>query len=155
MTALHPLFLKLSGRRVVIVGGGKVAAAKLMQLAGTGADLFVVAPEFHPEIVASGVGMRVARRPFVPSDLDGAWLVVAELHRAPTARVDPTSVTPAGACNGILRTRALARSSRSPASAVGPGSQQRRYLGEQRSSWATSGLPIARQPLPRCRPNCE
>jgi uroporphyrin-III C-methyltransferase/precorrin-2 dehydrogenase/sirohydrochlorin ferrochelatase len=82
--ALHPLFLKLTGRRVVLVGGGKVAAAKLKLLAGTGAELFVVAPELHPEIVASGV--LVARRPFVPSDLDGAWLVVAaatpEVNRA-------------------------------------------------------------------------
>jgi uroporphyrin-III C-methyltransferase / precorrin-2 dehydrogenase / sirohydrochlorin ferrochelatase len=81
---LAPLFLKLAGRRVVVVGGGSMAATKLSALADTGADLLVVAPEVRPEIVASGV--RVVRRSFVPTDLDGAWLVVAaappEVNRA-------------------------------------------------------------------------
>lgn len=73
--ALAPLFLKLSGRRVLIVGGGSVAADKLAQLAPTGADLVVVAPWVRREITACGV--HVCRRPFVPADLDGTWLVVA------------------------------------------------------------------------------
>ena len=82
--ALHPQFLKLAGRRVLVVGGGPVAAAKLAQLAGTGADLLVVAPEVRPEI--EGSGARIERRPFRPADLDGAWLAVAaappEVNRA-------------------------------------------------------------------------
>jgi uroporphyrin-III C-methyltransferase / precorrin-2 dehydrogenase / sirohydrochlorin ferrochelatase len=81
---LAPLFLKLAGRRVVVVGGGPVAAAKVAALAGTGADLVVVAPEVRPEIAALGV--QVQRRAFRPSDLDGAWLAVAaappEVNRA-------------------------------------------------------------------------
>jgi uroporphyrin-III C-methyltransferase/precorrin-2 dehydrogenase/sirohydrochlorin ferrochelatase len=72
---LHPQFLKLAGRRVVVVGAGPVAAAKLAQLAGTGADLVVIAPEVRPEIEVSGV--RVERRPFRPEDLEGAWFAVA------------------------------------------------------------------------------
>ena len=35
----------------------------------------VVAPEIHPEIVASGVA--VERRRFVATDLDGVWLAIA------------------------------------------------------------------------------
>jgi len=89
-TALHPQFLKLSGRRVVVVGAGPVAAAKLAQLAGTGADLVVVAPEVRPEIEASGV--RVERRPFRPEDLEGAWFAVAaappEVNRAVAAEAE-------------------------------------------------------------------
>lgn len=75
MADLLPLFLNLRGRRVVLVGAGPVAASKLTQLTTAGADVVVVAPEVHPSIVSSGV--TVVRREFTPTDLDGAWLVVA------------------------------------------------------------------------------
>lgn len=75
MSDLLPLFVKLQGRRVVLVGGGPVAAAKLVQLLAAGADVVVIAPLVHPDIVASGVA--VERREFRPADLDGAWFVVA------------------------------------------------------------------------------
>lgn len=75
MRALLPLFVDLTGRRVLLVGGGPVAAGKLQQLRAAGADVFVVAPGLHDDIVASGCAC--ARREFAPSDLEGAWLVVA------------------------------------------------------------------------------
>ena len=75
MTELLPLFLNLTGRRVLLVGGGPVAASKLGALLTAGADVRVVAPDVRQEIVDAGV--TIDRRPFVESDLDGAWLVVA------------------------------------------------------------------------------
>jgi siroheme synthase-like protein len=75
MTELLPLFLTLTGRRVLLVGGGPVAAAKLRQLLAVGADVQVVAPRVDAAIERAGVA--IARRPFEPADLDGAWLVVA------------------------------------------------------------------------------
>lgn len=75
MSELLPIFLKLEGRKVVVVGGGKVAEAKLDALWATGARLTVVAPEVRPGMVREGV--TVVRRPFEPGDLDGAWLAVA------------------------------------------------------------------------------
>jgi uroporphyrin-III C-methyltransferase/precorrin-2 dehydrogenase/sirohydrochlorin ferrochelatase len=75
MSELLPLFLKLSGRRVLLVGGGRVAAGKLQQLQAAGADIRVVAPVIDPAIEDAGV--RIARRPFEPADLDGVWLVIA------------------------------------------------------------------------------
>ncbi len=75
MTDLLPLFVNLTGRRVVLVGGGPVASAKLTQLLAAGADVHVVAPEIHEDIVKAAVA--ISRRQFVPADLDGAWLVVA------------------------------------------------------------------------------
>lgn len=72
---LLPLFLTLTGRRVLLVGGGPVAAAKLRQLIAVGADVRVVAPQVVPEIAESGV--PIERRAFGPTDLDDAWLVVA------------------------------------------------------------------------------
>ena len=75
MAELLPLFLKLSGRRVLLVGGGRVAASKLEQLVVAGADVRVVAPVVDVAIERAGV--PIDRRPFEASDLDGVWLVVA------------------------------------------------------------------------------
>jgi siroheme synthase-like protein len=75
MPSLLPLFLTLSGRRVVLVGGGRVAAAKLRQLLAAGADVRVVSPEMDEEIERAGV--PIERRAFQADDLDEAWLVVA------------------------------------------------------------------------------
>jgi len=80
MPELLPLFLNLTGRRVVLVGGGRVAAGKLRQLVAAGAHLTVVAPEIREEIrTFEGEPERLVlhAREFEPSDLDGAWLVVA------------------------------------------------------------------------------
>ncbi len=72
---MFPVFLELEGRRVLVVGGGKVAAAKLGGLLEAGARVTVVAPEVGPELRREGVEVR--ERPFEPADLDGAWFVVA------------------------------------------------------------------------------
>jgi siroheme synthase-like protein len=103
MTELLPLFLNVAGRPVVLVGGGRVAAAKLQQLLAAGARVTVVAPEVgvafqaalggHPERVAlRKERVRVVERGFEASDLDGAWLVVAaatpEVNRAVAAAAE-------------------------------------------------------------------
>jgi uroporphyrin-III C-methyltransferase/precorrin-2 dehydrogenase/sirohydrochlorin ferrochelatase len=72
---MYPVFLKLTGRRVLLVGGGPVAAAKLAGLLADGAQVTVVAPEIRPELHQPGV--TIAKRAFEPADLEGAWYVVA------------------------------------------------------------------------------
>jgi uroporphyrin-III C-methyltransferase/precorrin-2 dehydrogenase/sirohydrochlorin ferrochelatase len=147
---LAPLFLKLAGRRVVVVGGGAMAASKLSALADTGADLLVVAPEVRPEIVASGA--RVVRRTFVPTDLDGAWLVVAaappEVNRAVGVEAerrrifvnavdDPRAAT--AYAGGIIRrggvTVAISTDGRAPALAGLLREGIEALLPEQVASW--------------------
>ena len=59
----------------MIVGGGPVAASKLAALQAAGADIVVVAPDVCAEIESAGVA--VLRKAFEPSDLKGAWFVVA------------------------------------------------------------------------------
>ena len=82
---MFPAFLHLRSRRVVVVGGGPVAASKLEALLAAGADVTVVAPEVRPEIDAAGV--RIVRRPFQDADLDGAWWVVAAAPHAVNKQV--------------------------------------------------------------------
>ena len=80
MSELLPLFLNLTGRTVVLVGGGPVATAKLRQLVAAGARVRIVAPEVTTEIestVTSVADVVLARRAFEAADLDQAWLVVA------------------------------------------------------------------------------
>jgi uroporphyrin-III C-methyltransferase/precorrin-2 dehydrogenase/sirohydrochlorin ferrochelatase len=73
--ALFPVFLRLSGRKVLVVGGGRVAEAKLPAVLATGASVTVVAPQVREGIAAAPVS--VLRRPFEADDVEGAWLVVA------------------------------------------------------------------------------
>ncbi len=72
---LLPIFAKLAGRQVVVVGGGAMALTRVRQLAEAGAHVTVVAPSVRPEIVPLASAIRT--RPFEESDLDGAWYAVA------------------------------------------------------------------------------
>ncbi|PYR45956.1 MAG: hypothetical protein DMF89_23740 [Acidobacteria bacterium] len=80
MPELLPLFVNLTGRRVLLVGGGGVARSKLAQLVAAGADVVVVAPAVDPEMWKTGASIH--EREFEPSDLDGAWFVVAAATKA-------------------------------------------------------------------------
>ncbi len=71
----YPLFLSLTGRRVVVVGGGAVATRRVRALRQAGADVLVVAPRVSAELASAGVAVR--QRPFDEADLDGAWLALA------------------------------------------------------------------------------
>jgi uroporphyrin-III C-methyltransferase/precorrin-2 dehydrogenase/sirohydrochlorin ferrochelatase len=85
--AVFPVFLKLTGRRVLVVGGGPVAAGKLRALLDAEAAVTVVAPDVVDAIAAAPV--QVVRREFTPEDLDGAWYAVAaappQVNRAVSA----------------------------------------------------------------------
>jgi uroporphyrin-III C-methyltransferase / precorrin-2 dehydrogenase / sirohydrochlorin ferrochelatase len=76
---LLPVFLKLEGRRVLLVGAGRVARGKLDGLLEVGARVTIVAPEVPTDFERPGVSVR--RGPFAPSDLADAWLVVAAATR--------------------------------------------------------------------------
>ena len=73
--AYFPFFIDISGRRCIIIGGGRVALRKAEKLLSYGADITVIAPVICGEIRALGVGLR--EREFKYSDLDGAFTVIA------------------------------------------------------------------------------
>jgi uroporphyrin-III C-methyltransferase/precorrin-2 dehydrogenase/sirohydrochlorin ferrochelatase len=76
---VYPLGLRLAGRRVLVVGGGSVAQRRVPALLDAGADVHLVAPELTPALEAFVASGRLAHaaRPYEPSDVDGAWLVLA------------------------------------------------------------------------------
>lgn len=74
-----PVFLQLHSARVVIVGGGRIAARKADLLLRTGARVVVVAPRLHEDLskrAASGELTSLAES-FAPAHLDGAALAIA------------------------------------------------------------------------------
>ncbi|GEL97022.1 uroporphyrinogen-III C-methyltransferase [Cellulomonas terrae] len=73
----HALFLDLTGRRVVVVGGGPVAARRVARLVEDGADVLVVAPALCEDLADHVAAGRVTwrSRDYLTTDLDGAWLV--------------------------------------------------------------------------------
>lgn len=173
--ALFPVFLKLAGRPVLLVGGGPVATSKLAGLQAAGADVTVVAPDVSDAILASGI--RVRRRHFEDTDLDGVWLVVAAATPEVNAAVarsaglrqifvnavdDPPNAT--AYLGGVIRrgsaTIAISTGGRAPALAgllregledVLPADETFddwfREADELRARWRSTGVPMeARRP---------
>jgi siroheme synthase-like protein len=88
-----PANLLVRGRRVVVVGAGRIAARKIEPLLDLGAEVLVIAPAVGTEVRAWADQGRcsLAEHEFEPGDLDGAWLaftatddpaVNAAVHRA-------------------------------------------------------------------------
>ncbi len=86
--SLLPLFLKLDGRTVLVVGAGMIAERKVGSLLEAHASVRVVAPEATEGLQAKareGVLEWIPRR-FEEADAEGAWLVVAATGDAETQR---------------------------------------------------------------------
>jgi precorrin-2 dehydrogenase/sirohydrochlorin ferrochelatase len=71
----YPVVLLLEGRRVLVVGGGAVAASKVAGLVTAGALVHVVAPEVGDEVRAHPVTWE--ERAYEPGEVAGYWFVVA------------------------------------------------------------------------------
>lgn len=74
-----PIFMRIKGRRCVVIGGGEVAARKVTMLLKAGADVLVVSPELHHELAAMLDAGQIAHEAaiFRAEHLEGACLVVA------------------------------------------------------------------------------
>jgi len=70
----YPVQLLLTGRRVLVVGAGKVALRKIKGLLRAGADVTVVAPSVLPAIAALDV--QVVRRPYREGEAADHQLVI-------------------------------------------------------------------------------
>ena len=78
MSSLFPVFLKLEGRRCLVVGAGNVAEGKIEGLLETGARVQVIATRALPSVVqwAELGQIELRLRPFSMDDLDGVFLAV-------------------------------------------------------------------------------
>lgn len=77
--ALFPLFVKLEGRRCVVVGAGALGESKIASLLDANADVAVVAPRAteQVELWARQTRIHWKQRSFQESDLENCFLVVS------------------------------------------------------------------------------
>jgi len=69
----YPVFLDLKGKPALVIGGGAVSARKVKGLLQAGAQVTVISPHLHPDLVAlAGQGkIRHIGREYRPGDLKG------------------------------------------------------------------------------------
>jgi precorrin-2 dehydrogenase/sirohydrochlorin ferrochelatase len=83
---LYPVGLIVAGRRVLVVGGGKVAAEKVRNLAACGAAVTVVAPDVD-DAISSLDAVTVEQRAYEAGDAaNGYRLVIAATDDAAVNR---------------------------------------------------------------------
>ncbi|MEZ7007226.1 uroporphyrinogen-III C-methyltransferase [Streptomyces sp. AD55] len=134
----YPVGLRLSGRRVVVLGGGQVAQRRLPALVAAGADVLLVSPGATPSVEAMADAGEITweRRRYAHGDLADAWYALiatgdteandaasaeAEHHRVWCVRSDdadratawtPATGTSEGVTVAVLTTRARSRDPR-------------------------------------------
>ena len=76
---MYPLTVRVDKKRVVVIGGGKVAGFKIIPLLKQGADIVVVSPELDANLVklVEEKKIRWYQREYEKSDIKDAFLVVA------------------------------------------------------------------------------
>jgi uroporphyrin-III C-methyltransferase/precorrin-2 dehydrogenase/sirohydrochlorin ferrochelatase len=85
---LHPLFLKLEGRDVLVVGAGPIAERKIAELVEARARVHVVALTATDTVkaLAAARAIKWDARAFEPGDVAGAWLILAATSDADVQR---------------------------------------------------------------------
>ncbi|WP_066635968.1 precorrin-2 dehydrogenase/sirohydrochlorin ferrochelatase family protein [Desulfolucanica intricata] len=78
MERCYPISVRLSGRKCLVIGGGKVAERKVVSLLECGARVTVVSPELTPYLTELSASGQVEYRQgnYETSDLAGAFLVI-------------------------------------------------------------------------------
>lgn len=103
--ATLPVFYKLHGKRVVIVGGNAAAAWKVELLAATGAQVDVIAKDFVQRIETLAIeaqNVNTLRRDWMPGDFVEAVLVVAETENEEEATALQQAAKAAGAHLNVI-----------------------------------------------------
>src|SRR5215471_11185029 len=95
----YPIYLNLTGKLVLVVGGGEVAERKIESLMGTGAVIRVVAGEVSERILVLATERRIElhRRPYACGDCAGATLVLSATDDPGVSRIVFEDARKAGA----------------------------------------------------------
>ena len=78
-TGYFPLFMDISDKKIVVIGGGNIAAIRVKVLSQFCRNLTVVAPRIHPDLLTleEKGQIRVIRREYEREDIYDAWMVLA------------------------------------------------------------------------------
>lgn len=100
MTTFYPVFLNLTGRRCVIIGGGQIAEGKIAKLLDSGSKIIVISPDATQGIrgFAERGQIEFSERKYQNGDLEGAFICIA----ATNDRVVNQEIFEEAEKNGIL-----------------------------------------------------
>jgi siroheme synthase-like protein len=78
-TPFYIACLRLTGRRCLVAGGGNVGLEKVEGLLACDAEVTLVAPDAHPELIQLALegSIRWERKQYEASDLDGCLIAIA------------------------------------------------------------------------------
>src|ERR1051326_92611 len=84
----YPVYLNLSGKRVVVIGGGKVAERRVESLLGTEALIVVISPAATARLasLANNGRIELHRRTYGAGDCAGAALVLSAVDNPDVSR---------------------------------------------------------------------
>lgn len=94
---MYPVMINIREKKVVVVGGGKVAARKIKTLLAEQAAVTVVSPTLHADIPQAEI--QWLARPYQIGDLEGAKLVFACTDQAEVNRQIMEDVAPSQLVN--------------------------------------------------------
>ena len=74
-----PLFVDLSGKKIVVIGAGNIALRRILSLCNYPCKIVTVAPSAHEELLKlhEQGRLKYINKVYEPSDLEGAYLVIA------------------------------------------------------------------------------
>lgn len=78
MPRYYPIYLDVTGKRCVIIGGGEVAYRKACGLRDADAEVIVVSPMFCDKFASEhDLNLRLRKKEYEETDIDGAIIVIA------------------------------------------------------------------------------
>ena len=79
MPAYYPVFIDVSDRQCVVIGGGSIGEEKVHKLLDCGARLVVISPDVNAGVreLADSGGVTWVQRDYEPGDLKGAFIAIA------------------------------------------------------------------------------
>ena len=81
MTSMYPVTLNLKGKFCTVVGGGSVALRKVKSLLAQGAEVTVISPALHPDLLAMQGQFVWMNSNYKDGQLEGGFLVIAATNQ--------------------------------------------------------------------------
>ena len=75
--AYFPLFVRLEKKKILVFGGGAVAARRILALLAFGADITAVAPEFSDEVLSVKEKLALEKRCYQAGEIQTHYMVLA------------------------------------------------------------------------------
>ena len=82
-----PLFIETTGKKCLIVGGGKVASRKLIPILKSKMKVTLISPEVIEEIELNfqkNKNLKIIKRKFEPEDIEDQFLIIAATNEKTT-----------------------------------------------------------------------